>query len=47
MGRVADTEGDLDGAIGFLDQAEQLYRPGFYPEVHPVAATRAVRRLSC
>ncbi|OFE15924.1 hypothetical protein BA895_05350 [Humibacillus sp. DSM 29435] len=41
MGRVADTEGDLDGAIGFLEQAEQLYRPGFYPDVHPVAATRA------
>jgi LuxR family maltose regulon positive regulatory protein len=33
--------GDHDGAMQLLDEAEQLYRPGFYPDLRPVAATRA------
>jgi len=41
MGRVADAEGDQEGAISRLDQAEQLYRPGFFPDIRPIAAIRA------
>jgi LuxR family maltose regulon positive regulatory protein len=41
MGRVADAEGDPLEAIKLLDQAEQLYRPGFFPDVRPIAAMRA------
>lgn len=38
---VAQDEGDVDGAIGYLDQAEQLFRPGFFPEVRPIPAIKA------
>lgn len=33
--------GDHDTAMSLLDRAEELYRPGFYPNVRPVAAIRA------
>ncbi|MGH3383781.1 MAG: LuxR C-terminal-related transcriptional regulator [Nocardioidaceae bacterium] len=33
--------GDLDAASDLLDQAEALYRHGFYPDLRPIAATRA------
>ena len=41
MGRVADAEGDPQEAIALLDSAEQLYRPGFFPDVRPIAAMKA------
>jgi LuxR family maltose regulon positive regulatory protein len=41
MGRLAQAEGEADAAITLLDQAEQLYRPGFFPDVRPIAAVRA------
>ena len=41
MGLLARADGDPEGAGQLLDQAEQLYRPGFYPEVRPIAAIRA------
>ncbi|TCO45933.1 LuxR C-terminal-related transcriptional regulator [Actinocrispum wychmicini] len=41
MGRAADTEGDPLKAITLLDTAEQLYRPGFFPDVRPIAAMKA------
>ena len=33
--------GDLDAATDLLDQAEARYRPGFYPDVRPIASMRA------
>lgn len=38
---VAEDEGDPDPAVNFLDQAEQLFRPGFFPEVRPIPAIKA------
>ncbi|MET4147345.1 LuxR C-terminal-related transcriptional regulator [Arthrobacter sp. UYCo732] len=38
---VAQDEGNPDGAISYLDQAEQLFRPGFFPDVRPIPAIKA------
>ncbi|HEY3437653.1 MAG TPA: LuxR C-terminal-related transcriptional regulator [Actinotalea sp.] len=40
-GRVAAADGEPEEAEAFLDQAEQLYRAGFFPDLRPVAAARA------
>ena len=42
MARIREAEGDLDGALELLDQAERLYDGNFSPNVRPVA-TRKVR----
>src|SRR5664279_5467477 len=41
MGRIHDAEGDPQEAIALLDTAEQLYRPGFFPDLRPIAAMKA------
>jgi LuxR family maltose regulon positive regulatory protein len=33
--------GDLEGAVDALGHAESLYLPGFFPDVHPLASTKA------
>jgi len=38
---LARADGDPGEAVQHLDQAEQLYRPGFFPEVRPIAAVKA------
>jgi len=45
MARVRRAEGDPEGAISFLDEAERRYRRGFYPDVRPIAAMNARIRI--
>ncbi len=39
--RVRAAEGDLDGALVLINEAERLYVSDFFPNVRPVAALRA------
>jgi LuxR family maltose regulon positive regulatory protein len=39
--RVRAAEGDLDGALVLIDEAERLYVSDFFPNVRPVTALRA------
>jgi LuxR family maltose regulon positive regulatory protein len=41
MARVRVAQGDLDGALELLHQAERVYMSDFFPNVHPVAALKA------
>ena len=40
MARVKEAQGDLDGALDLLDEAERLYIRGPDPDVRPVAALK-------
>lgn len=39
--RIRQAEGDTEGALGLLDEAEARYVSEYYPDVRPVAALRA------
>ena len=41
MARVRETQGDLDGALTLLDEAQRVYMGDFSPNVRPVPALRA------
>jgi LuxR family maltose regulon positive regulatory protein len=41
MARIREAEGDLDGALDLLNEAERLYTADFFPNVRPVPALRA------
>jgi LuxR family transcriptional regulator, maltose regulon positive regulatory protein len=40
MARIRETQGDLDGAFGLLDEAESLYVGDFAPNVRPISALK-------
>ena len=40
MARIRQAQGDLDGALDLLDEAERLYVSDFSPNVRPVAASK-------
>lgn len=40
-GRVAAAGGDRSEAVALLTRAAEVYRPGFFPDVRPIAAIRA------
>jgi LuxR family maltose regulon positive regulatory protein len=41
MARIRKAQGDLDGALDLLDEAERLYMNDFSPNVRPIAALKA------
>ena len=41
MARIREAQGDLDGALDLLEEAEPLYVSDFFPNVRPVAALKA------
>jgi LuxR family maltose regulon positive regulatory protein len=41
MARMREAEGDLDGALELLDEAERRYTSDFGPNVRPIAAMKA------
>ena len=41
MAQVRAARGDHEAAIRLLEEAEALYRHGFYPDVRPIAAMKA------
>ena len=40
MARIREAQGDLDGALDLLCEAERLYVSDFFPNVRPVAASK-------
>ncbi len=46
MARLREAEGDLDGALELLEDAERLYVSDFFPDVRPVPALRARVQLA-
>ena len=46
MARIREAEGDLDGALDLLNEAERLYMGDFFPNVRPVAALKTRVRVA-
>lgn len=46
LARLREAEGDLDGAVDLLDEAERVYRSDMFPDVRPVGALRARVRVA-
>jgi LuxR family maltose regulon positive regulatory protein len=40
IARIREAQGDLDGALDLLQEAERLYVSDFFPNVHPIAALK-------
>ncbi len=40
-GELAASRGDRARALGLLDRAEELYQPGYYPNIRPIPSVRA------
>src|SRR5438034_6336242 len=40
MARIREAQGDLDGALNLLHEAERLYVSDFFPNVRPIAAMK-------
>ena len=40
MARILEAQGDLEGALDLLHEAERLYVSDFFPNVRPVAALK-------
>jgi len=40
MARIRQAQGDLEGALDLLHEAEPLYMSGFFPNVRPIAALK-------
>jgi LuxR family maltose regulon positive regulatory protein len=47
MAGVCEAEGDLEGALGLLEEAERRYAADYFPEVRPVPALRARLLARC
>jgi LuxR family maltose regulon positive regulatory protein len=41
MARIVEAEGDLEGAVALLEDAQRRYAADYFPEVRPVAALQA------
>jgi LuxR family maltose regulon positive regulatory protein len=41
MARIREAQGDLDGALDLLHEAEHRYMRGYFPNVRPIAALKA------
>jgi LuxR family maltose regulon positive regulatory protein len=46
LAQVRAARGDYEAATQLLAEAEARYRPGFYPDIRPLAATRARVRIA-
>lgn len=46
MARIREAQGDLDGALNLLHEAELLYVSNFFPNVRPIAALKTRVRVA-